>query len=157
MALSVQSPLSPIRGKQAVVVDENGCWIWQGCKTSKGYGHRRGQLVHRAMFELHHRKLRKGEQVHHRCEVKLCVNPEHLEAHRHLKHERLHAGPNGMAAVTLRVLKRGPARYRDIAEALVRVGHRSESAGVILNRMVRRGEAVRTGYGRYALKSEEVS
>lgn len=156
MALSVH-PLAPIRGRDAVVVDHHGCWIWQGCRSSKGYGYRRGQLVHRAMFELHYRRLRKGEQVHHRCEVKLCVNPAHLEAHRHLTHERLHAGPNSTAAVTRRVLRRGPARYRDIAQAFAAVGHRSESAGMVLCRMARRGEVVRLGYGLYALTAEEAS
>lgn len=65
------------------IVDENGCWIWQGATLPNGYGWKRtGQKtgpVHRAYYEHYVGPIPKGLTIDHLCEVKLCVNPEHLE------------------------------------------------------------------------------
>lgn len=61
--------------------DENGCHIWQGTPTNKGYGQFvMGREVHRAhqwafFFANGHWA---ENNVLHRCGVKLCVNPDHL-------------------------------------------------------------------------------
>ncbi len=67
------------------VVDEHGCWVWQGYKVKNGYGQltfkRRRWLAHRLSFSLHHGDLPEGDlQVHHRCANRACINPDHLEA-----------------------------------------------------------------------------
>lgn len=72
----------PVRFGLQVVRQANGCWIWQGGKNSKGYGHieRRGQRIqaHHASWELHRGPVPQGLWVLHACDVPSCVNPAHL-------------------------------------------------------------------------------
>ena len=63
------------------------CWIWTGGKMNNGYG----QLTmvtygtrYAHQWACHHWNgcplpIEKGMCVKHRCDVKLCVNPAHLE------------------------------------------------------------------------------
>lgn len=61
---------------------EGQCWLWRGRICSKGYGvaSRRGRLfwAHRLSFYLKNGPIKDGLCVLHRCDVRLCVNPEHL-------------------------------------------------------------------------------
>lgn len=72
-------------------VDDNGCWNWKGA-TASGYGvivlnrkvaaeHGVGRnyQTHRASYEIHHRQIPEGHVVRHKCDNKLCLNPDHLE------------------------------------------------------------------------------
>ncbi len=64
------------------VVDENGCHIWQGSTQSKGYGTvsvgNKNKLAHRETFKAHHGYYPRN--VCHTCDVRLCVNINHLFA-----------------------------------------------------------------------------
>lgn len=75
------------------IVDDVGCWIWQKARKSTGYGHLwngdRHVPAHRHYYELHVALIPEGMEVHHRCGVKLCVNPEHLEPLTRVDHMRL--------------------------------------------------------------------
>lgn len=71
------------RVKAKCIVDENGCWLWQGFLSHKGYGltayRGRNPSVHRTMFQIVHGvSLRTEQFVCHRCDVRRCCNPDHL-------------------------------------------------------------------------------
>jgi hypothetical protein len=70
------------------------CLLWPGATTGVGYGQirvgRRIVAVHVVLYRASGRPLRRGQLVHHRCETRLCANPEHLEAVTHRQHGRLH-------------------------------------------------------------------
>lgn len=59
------------------------CWLWTGTVQRSGYGYftldRRERRAHRVAYELLVGEIPEGHGLHHHCEVKLCVNPAHLE------------------------------------------------------------------------------
>jgi len=61
-------------------VDE--CWRWRGARFRSGYGllmlNGRNQSAHRLAWESARGATPTGLQVLHRCDVRSCVNPEHL-------------------------------------------------------------------------------
>lgn len=72
---------------------ETPCWIWRGERNSYvtvryGGGQSTG---HRIAWEMAHGPIPSGSHVHHRCEVKTCVNPEHLELLTRAEHMARHA------------------------------------------------------------------
>lgn len=62
------------RDRGNYVIDENGCWLWQGTLTGSGYG------PHRRYYERHYGPIPDGLTIDHLCRVRTCVNPRHLEA-----------------------------------------------------------------------------
>jgi len=68
-------------------VDQNskgGCWIWMSYRNNNGYGlmtvpkHKQLILAHRWTYERFVGPIPKGMFVLHKCDVRECVNPEHL-------------------------------------------------------------------------------
>lgn len=79
-----------------IVVEESGCWFWTGEGLPGGYGKttiggRKGLhvLMHRLMFAWLVGPIPMGRSgpdrlvVHHRCNVKRCCNPSHLDLVQH--------------------------------------------------------------------------
>jgi hypothetical protein len=68
---------------------ESGCWLWTGSLTPQGYGNlgigypsegtHRTEVAHRVAWSLLVGPIPPGCHVHHRCAVRRCVNPDHLE------------------------------------------------------------------------------
>lgn len=62
----------------------DGCWLWTGPVSTGGLGYgvftiyQRKHAAHRYSWTLHNGEIPQGLCVCHRCDVPLCVRPEHL-------------------------------------------------------------------------------
>lgn len=74
------------------IVDDDGCWIWQGYVASNGYGRCWTGVVHRHFYEKLVGQIPTGMHIDHvchdpsvcvggsDCKHRRCVNPDHLVA-----------------------------------------------------------------------------
>lgn len=79
-------PRIPIKEKldmNVIKVPESGCWIWMGMISRYGYGRftfgtKTNFSAHRTSYELKYGKIPDGMLALHHCDVKCCVNPDHI-------------------------------------------------------------------------------
>jgi hypothetical protein len=96
-------------------VDKSGeCWLWTASLTPYGYGQivvtkGKPRHAHRIALELSGVEIPKGAHVHHRCEVRACVNPAHLEivSGQHEHSQRHLRGCHRHGETDMRVIRSG--------------------------------------------------
>lgn len=78
-----------------------GCWLWRG-STSNGYGYigykNKNLRVHIVSYLIFKGKFPIGFDIHHKCNVRNCCNPDHLEAITHLENVLKSTSPAAIAA-----------------------------------------------------------
>ena len=73
----------PLRLQKKVKESDNGCWLWTDKLRPNGYGEinwGKTQLAHRVTYELLVGSIPEGLVLDHVvCDVRHCVNPNHME------------------------------------------------------------------------------
>lgn len=110
--------------KTGYTIDTNGCWIWEGTKLDNGYGQisieGKRFSPHRLAWQFVNGEIPEGMFICHSCDVRSCINPEHLflgssddnindmiSKNRNVKHES-----HGMARLTWSDVKAIRSRYQ---------------------------------------------
>ena len=105
----------------------NGCWLWQGTVNSSGYGNKyfngKMETAHRIAWVLQHGQIPVGLQVLHYCDVRCCVNPDHLflgtqkeNIQDAIKKQRLRTKLNPEAVRKIRVLRKRGLTLQEIGD-----------------------------------------
>jgi len=67
-----------------IVIDPFGCWVWaKHADVRCGYGRmwdgEKVRSAHAVYYERKYGPVPQGQELHHLCGQRLCVNPDHLQ------------------------------------------------------------------------------
>ena len=68
----------------------SGCWLWIGGVGDRGYPIVDDRYAHSVIHELFNGPIPPGFDRHHKCEVKICINPSHIVVLTDIQHTTLH-------------------------------------------------------------------
>jgi hypothetical protein len=75
-------PLSEKIERNITRIPESGCWIWMSTVEKSGYGRvcsgKKPFYAHRVSYEQKHGPIPSGMMALHHCDVRCCVNPDHI-------------------------------------------------------------------------------
>lgn len=102
---------------EKVVKDKDGCWLYCGRMAKPKYrfiaiggGGSKMVLAHRYSYQIHHGEIGEGLYICHKCDVRNCVNPDHLYAGTHEQNTQDNKDRNNYGAGVKRVIKQRPIR-----------------------------------------------
>jgi HNH endonuclease len=85
--------------ERSIPEPNSGCWLWLGSVNSWGYGmmrvNRKVCCAHVASWRFYRGSIPEGYEVDHKCRVRSCVNPDHLEPVTHKENVRRGNSPWG--------------------------------------------------------------
>jgi len=75
-------PIAQRLANLSIPEPNSGCTLWLGTVIKSGYGHVKwgGETLraHRVSWELKNGPIPDGMMVLHKCDVPICINPDHL-------------------------------------------------------------------------------
>ena len=82
---------------------ETDCWVWNGPHSGMGRGGDYPRMcldgatvaVHRVMWTNENGYIPPRKQIDHKCRVRMCVNPDHLEMTTHKQNMKRRDIANG--------------------------------------------------------------
>lgn len=77
---------------KVLITDYTSCWLWTGTINEKGYAYFKpdGKMVraHKWIWEQFNGPIAGGLELDHKCRIRHCVNPAHLQPVTHLENMR---------------------------------------------------------------------
>lgn len=69
--------------RNSIPEPNSGCWLWLGALNHQGYAQinmpgNRQCRAHRLSYEIHKGEIPKNLHIRHTCDVRCCINPDHL-------------------------------------------------------------------------------
>lgn len=112
-----------------VLLNEHGCWIWQGSTDQNGYGRYGPALVYGIVWRKSGRTIPQGHVLRHQCPNKACVNPDHIVTGTH-KENMEDASRDGVMTGPRRVTPEQVEQVKILLKAGIKKKLVAESIGV---------------------------
>lgn len=78
----MRTPLAVYLEEASMPEPNSGCWLWLRGVNNYGYGvsthPEAGSGAHRAAWAAYKGTIPAGQHVLHKCDVRSCINPDHL-------------------------------------------------------------------------------